>query len=168
MLTSSLFDFSEKDNTENDNQAMPSGLSSATNNQRFNNFPLKGRYEKSSSRTVGRERPNGPPDSRCRDDRSKQSNVVRPDQKPPRFQNQLNQHQRYNDSFQNWSNNSCNDYVYEDQSSFSSTRFNRNCEEFNSDAFHRRVQPPASFANIESSQDSNSGNRRYEMNCKPQ
>lgn len=163
-----FFFFSEKDNKENDNQAIPSGLSNPLNNQRYNNFPQKSRFEKGSSRTVGRERQSGPPDSRSRDDRSRQSNTTRPDQKPPRFQNQHNQHQRYNDSFQNWSYNGGTDYVYDDRSNFNNSRFNRNSEEFNSDSFNRRVQPPPSFVTSEPSHDSSRGNRRYDMHCKHQ
>jgi len=84
-------------------------------------------------------------------------------QKPPRFQNQQQQSQQRYDSYQNWSYGGNNDYAYEDRSNFNSNRLNRNYEDFNSDNYNRRTQPPPPYKSNEPPPDYNRAGRRYDI-----
>ncbi|KAG8248857.1 hypothetical protein J6590_032431 [Homalodisca vitripennis] len=166
----SLFAFLEdklptqNDEKENDNQAVSGGFNHSTSNQRYNNNSVvqRGRPERLQNRSGGRGSQNNGPTEPRRDDRNRSNPLATQHQKPPRFQNQ----QRYNDSYQNWSYGSNNDYTYDDRSSFNNSRLSRNYEDFNSEPYNRRTQPPPIYANNEPSHDYGRNNRRYDIHSK--
>uniref|UniRef100_A0A1B6GAC8 Survival of motor neuron-related-splicing factor 30 n=1 Tax=Cuerna arida TaxID=1464854 RepID=A0A1B6GAC8_9HEMI len=151
----------DKEEKENDNQAVSGGFNHSTSNQRYNNNSVvqRGRPERLQNRSGGRGSQNNGPTEPRRDDRNRSNPLATQHQKPPRFQNQ----QRYNDSYQNWSYGSNNDYTYDDRSSFNNSRLSRNYEDFNSEPYNRRTQPPPVYANNESSHDYGRNNRRYDI-----